>query len=75
MTHHKGALSMTPCAHCGSTDGACDWVSINADPPCRAAYYDQADLAKEGWQIFKALLGIEAGILTLVVLFALLTID
>ena len=48
---------------------------MNADPPCRVADYDQADLAKDGWQIFKTLLGIEAGILTLVVLFALVTID
>ena len=66
---------MTPCTHCGSTDCACDWVSIEADPPCRAPVYDEAELAKEGWRIFKALLGIEAGILTLVVLFALVTIQ
>lgn len=65
---------MAPCIHCGSTNSACDWVSINADPPCRAGYYNQAEVAKEGWQIFKVLLGIEAGILTLVVLFALVTI-
>ena len=62
---------MTPCIHCGSTDGACDWVSANTEPPCRADYYDQAELAKEGWRIFKTLLGVEAGVLTLVVIFAL----
>jgi hypothetical protein len=65
---------MTPCIHCGSTDGACDWVAAHADPPCRAGYHDRDDLAKEGWRIYKALLGIEAGILALVVLFALVTI-
>lgn len=66
---------MTPCNHCGSTDGACDWTSTNADPPCRADYYDQAELAKEGWRIFKTLLGVEAGVLTLVVIFALTKIS
>jgi hypothetical protein len=62
---------MIHCTHCGSTDGACDWVATDADPPCRAPYYDQAQLAREGWRIFKTLLSIEAGILTLAVLFAL----
>ena len=73
MASH-GRMPMTPCIHCGSTNGACDWVSIDADPPCRGAYYDKAELATEGWRIFKALLAVEAGVLTLVVLFALVAI-
>jgi hypothetical protein len=62
---------MIHCTHCGSTDGPCDWIATDAGPPCRAAaYYNQTQLTKEGWRIFKTLLGIEAGVLTLVILFA-----
>jgi hypothetical protein len=66
---------MTRCIHCGSSGSRCDWVApldvIDADPPCRQPVYHHAKAVEEGWLIFKTLLGIEAGILTLVVLFAL----
>jgi hypothetical protein len=66
---------MTRCVHCGSSGPRCGWISpldvIDADPPCREPAYDQAKAAEEGWRIFKALLGVEAGILAFVVLFAL----
>jgi hypothetical protein len=72
---HWSFAAMTPCIHCGSAGPNCDWVApidvIDADPPCRAPEYDQASVVEEGWRIFKALLGVEAGILTLVLLFAI----
>jgi hypothetical protein len=66
---------MTRCVHCGSSGPYCDWKTpldvIDADPPCREPAYDQVKAVEEGWRVFKALLGVEAGILALVVLFAI----
>jgi hypothetical protein len=70
---------MARCVHCGSLGQACEWISpldvIDADPPCREPAYDQAKAVEEGWRFFKAMLGIEAGVLTLVVLFALMQVQ
>jgi hypothetical protein len=70
---------MAPCVHCGSSGSQCDWVSpldvIDADPPCRETVYYQAKAAEDGWRFFKAMLGVEAGVLTLVVLVALMNVQ
>jgi hypothetical protein len=66
---------MTRCVHCGSSGSHCDWISpldvIDADPPCREPVYHHAKAVEEGWRFFKAMLGVEAGVLAFVVLVAL----
>jgi hypothetical protein len=37
--------------------------------------YYQAKAVEDGWRFFKAMLGVEAGVLTLVVLFALMHVQ
>jgi hypothetical protein len=69
---------MTRCVHCGSSNSSCEWAApleiSNTHPPCHEGDYDRAKAVEDGWRFLKAMLGVEAGILTLVVIVALIKV-